>query len=294
MGNGKTIKIFLENGDVSGIQHAEIVNWTGQATSVPRIKINLLTEWEETMKPGVYFLFGIDEKTGNKAVYIGESEDVSKRIKDHLKTKDFWNEVVFFTNKDENLTKSHIGYLESRLITITSEADRYVVINQNNSNIPTLPRSDRAAMEEFINNIKILLGALGHKPLESLAAYKKINFKNDVEISNETKEIFYINQKTITASALLTSEGIVVLKGSEVGQVVAASLSNGYKEKRNELINEAIIKLEKNQLYFTKDYLFTSSSQAAGIILGYSVSGPKLWKTKAGKTLKQFEEELLK
>jgi len=35
--------------------------------------------------------------------------------------------------------------------------------------------------------------------------------------------------------------------------------------------------------------LFTSSSAAADFILGYSVSGPRTWKTKDRKTLKELE-----
>ena len=113
---GKTIRIYLNDGTVTGIRHAEIVNWTGQAISSPRTKIKMLSDWEESRKPGVYFLFGIDEESGQDAVYIGEAENVFERLQHHIANKDFWNEVIFFTNKDENLTKSHVKYLESGLI----------------------------------------------------------------------------------------------------------------------------------------------------------------------------------
>ena len=39
----------------------------------------------------------------------------------------------------------------------------------------------------------------------------------------------------------------------------------------------------------TEDILFNSSSAAADFVLGYSVSGPKTWKTKDGRTLKEIE-----
>ena len=39
-----------------------------------------------------------------------------------------------------------------------------------------------------------------------------------------------------------------------------------------------------------EDILFSSSSAAADFILGYSVSGPRTWKTKEGKTLKEIED----
>ncbi|MBF1103809.1 MAG: DUF4357 domain-containing protein [Solobacterium sp.] len=37
--------------------------------------------------------------------------------------------------------------------------------------------------------------------------------------------------------------------------------------------------------------LFSSSSAAADFILGYSVSGPRTWKTKGGRTLKELEDK---
>ena len=116
MVKGRQIKIYLADGTVSGFRHAEIMGWTGQALSVPRNRVKELADWEESQKPGVYFLFGVDADTGNDAVYIGEAEQVSNRIYQHLSGKDFWNEAICFTNKDENLTKAHVKYLESRLV----------------------------------------------------------------------------------------------------------------------------------------------------------------------------------
>ncbi|WP_416338356.1 DUF4357 domain-containing protein [Limosilactobacillus mucosae] len=41
----------------------------------------------------------------------------------------------------------------------------------------------------------------------------------------------------------------------------------------------------------TEDLLFSSSSAAADFVLGYSASGPKTWKDKNGKSLKEIETE---
>ncbi|WP_083236245.1 DUF4357 domain-containing protein [Acidaminococcus massiliensis] len=41
----------------------------------------------------------------------------------------------------------------------------------------------------------------------------------------------------------------------------------------------------------TEDLLFSSSSAAADFVLGYSVSGPRVWKNADGKSLKEIEAE---
>lgn len=94
----------MSDGTVTGIRHAEIVNWTGQAVACPRNKVSGLSGWEESQLPGVYFLFGFSDTSDKPTGYIGEAENVLIRLQDHLVKKDFWNEIIFFTNKDENLT----------------------------------------------------------------------------------------------------------------------------------------------------------------------------------------------
>ncbi|ROV57117.1 GIY-YIG nuclease family protein [Vibrio ponticus] len=292
---GRTIRIYLDDGSISGIRHAEIVNWTGQAISSPRTQVKSLSSWEESKKPGVYFLFGIDEDSGNSAVYIGEAENVLDRLQSHIANKDFWNEVVFFTSKDENLTKSHVKYLESRLVQFAKTAGRYVVLNGNEPQQPVLPRGDRDAMEEFLSNIRVLLGVIGHKALESLAQHeipKPVASPVNEDIANTSSEShFSLKIKGISAQAMLTDEGIVVLTNSEVASKIRDSLSGGYQKLRMELIETGVLLKDSDGiLRFTRDRLFTSPSQAAAIIAGYAINGRHHWRTENGKTLKEVEE----
>lgn len=295
MSIGRTIRVYLDDGSITGIKHAEIVNWTGQAISSPRKQVKALSEWEESLKPGVYFLFGVDEATGGAAVYIGEAENVYKRLQQHLADpeKDFWNEVVLFTSKDENLTKSHVKYLESQLVLLAKSASRYVLLNGNEPQISSLPRGDRDAMEEFIQNLRVLLGVIGHKALEPLSANESKD-KGDEQFSSKAPAIsenrYLLKVKGANAKAIVTNEGIVVLSGSEVSTNLRDSLSSGYKKLREQLIANSVIIEYGDKLIFSKDQLFTSPSQAAAILVGYAINGRHHWQTNSGISLKQIEE----
>lgn len=291
---GRTIKIYLDNGSVTGIKHSEIVNWSGQAMSSPRNLVKKLKDWTEAQRPGVYFLFGLDEK-GNDSVYIGESENVFERLAQHVADpkKDFWDEVVFFTSKDENLTKAHVKFLESKLTLLAMDANRYKVQNGNNPQQSKLPRGDRDAMEEFINNIRILIGAMSHKVLEpinkqQLVCGTELSDINDTQTSNND---LYLNINKINAKAILTDEGIVVKKGSEVFLNEKDSLGLTYKNMRSKLQDEGILVKNEDKLFFTKDYLFPSPSQAAAVIVGYAINGRSSWCLADGTTLKEYEEK---
>ena len=226
---GKSIRIYLKEGSVTGIKLAEVVNLTIQALSSPRNKLSDLNKYfqNQTNTQGVYFLIGIDDKTGKPKVYIGEAENVWDRLKSHAVNKDFWSEVILFTSKDDNITKSHIKYLESRLIDIAKQAERYVLENNNTPNLSSLPLPDKDAMEEFILNIKLLNGVLGHKFLENQVSYEPFIGKKptstetsengEMVISNDKLELI-LNVKNTLAKAIQTDEGIVVLEGSQVSE----------------------------------------------------------------------------
>lgn len=296
---GKSIRIFLKDGTVTGIKFGEVVNQTIQSISCPRLSIAELNKYPESKRPGVYFLFGQDEDTNEPKAYIGEAENVYERLQSHISNKDFWNEVVFFVSKDDNLTKSHVKYLESRLIQTALLIRRYKVENFNQPQLASLPMADRDAMEEFLTYIKLLIGVLGHKILEEIIkADKKIVETITISdpIQNPENESLskplelYLSMSGLKAKSVQTNEGIVVLKGSEAAKEHMNSLGFAYREIRERLVQNLQLKLIGDKLVFQDDILFDSPSAAAASILGYATNGRINWKDQNGKTLKEIEE----
>lgn len=300
MALGKSIRIYLKEGSVTGIKLAEVVNLTIQALSSPRKKLSDLNEYfqNQVNTQGVYFLIGTDDETGKPKVYIGEAENVWDRLKNHAVNKDFWSEVILFTSKDDNITKSHIKYLESRLIYITKETERYLLDNNNTPSLNSLPLPDRDSMEEFIINIKLLNGVLGHKFLENQVSFENEILTDATSIKSESgsnlnETELVLNVKNISARAIQTDEGIVVLAGSDVSE--SQSKNYGYKTLRDELINDGtIIKSKSGILIFSKKHLFASPSAAAAVIVGYSINGRRTWKDDKGRTLIEIEKSEIK
>lgn len=289
---GKSIRIYLSDGSPSGLRHVEIANWSGQAIACPRSRFSELKRWNECQRPGVYFLLEKHSTDDKNTVYIGESENVYKRLIEHDSKKDFWNEVVLFTSKDENLTKSHIKYLESRLTNITKIADRYSTENGNKPTESSLPRSDKDAMEEFIHNAKMILGTLGHKLLEPINSTinDKIDFNNESLIGHK----LYLNVNGHAAEGKQTDEGFLLLKNTEISIETTTSIPGKINEMRNKLIEDEVLIEQNSKFILTKDIILSSSSYAAALVAGTSRSGPQSWKDSSGKTLKALEESLIK
>jgi len=280
---GKTIKLFLVDGEPNGRMTCELSNWTGKAFKIPRKQIKESADREELQGTGIYILFGKSDKSGNDIAYIGEAEGIYKRLVQHLSAKDFWTEVIVFVSKDENLNKAHIKYIESRLYEIALEVNRYDLENGNCPPKPKISESDQAEMEEFISNIGLLVNTLGFK------IFDEIRKTNQTEEEKE-KSTFYIKAvKGADASGQSTNEGFVVLKDSCIANSTTNSFPKNWLKLRVNLLNEGVIVEKNDKFILTKDYLFTSPSAAAAIVLGRSANGLTEWKLKDGRMLKAIE-----
>jgi hypothetical protein len=58
---------------------------------------------------------------------------------------------------------------------------------------------------------------------------------------------------------------------------------------RQKLIDESVLIDKGDFLEFTDDYIFSSPSTAAVMVMGRNANGLTEWKSKDGKTLKEFE-----
>lgn len=297
MAIGKSIRIYLADATVSGIRYAELVNWTGQAIACPRNRLNELTKWPEAAKPGVYFLFESRFGDSKPMAYVGESENVTQRLTSHDRNKEFWNEVIIFTSKDENITKAHIKYLESALVSLSKQADRYQLENGNTPPESGLPRADRDAMEEFIVNVRMVLGVLGYPILEPILQSKHLE-ELKTPPGNESDVINPLSELTFTVNNLIakgaaTDEGFVLKKGSLLSINNTDSIPGKLANIKDRLIKDGSLKVDGNKLVATEDILLSSSTYAAAIVAGTSRSGPQSWKAVNGKTMKQIEDALL-
>ena len=284
---GKSIELFLVNGTADSIVTAELSNWNGKAIKIPRIEVAACKR-EDITQAGVYFLFCKEDDDSN-SVYIGEAENVKERLMQHLrdynseKEKYYWSTAIIFIGRD--LNKALIRYLENRFVEIARELKRYLVLTKNTYRNTVMKESQIAAMEEFIENVKVLLGALGFKVLEPLD--KPDKSKNDRSDKEQNKELKLHLERTIKdvgkieADGIRTSEGFVVLQGSHVSPIDDDTISTSLKEQRKKAnIESGILK---------EDILFSSPSYAAMFVIGKSANGLTSWETSDGRSLKDIE-----
>ena len=274
---GVKITLFLPSGDAQSFRTAQIGNWTGMALACPRSKIDDLFSREEISKAGIYFLIGTDASQNKPKAYIGEGEDVGKRLKQH-REKDFWVQVIVFISKDDNLTKSHVRFLEGALIEEATKVGRFTLENDQTSGAK-LPEADRGEMEDFLARIRQLLPVMGCDLLVPIEQTIKSNG-------------LICKIKNLTARGQRSAKGFVVYKGSQAAGSLrnSAATRGGWIIKiRNRLLEDKVLVADGDHLSFTRDYEFDSPSAAAAVVRGGNANGLTEWRTEEGKTLKVIE-----
>jgi Domain of unknown function (DUF4357) len=277
-----TIKLFLPRGDAKGLRTAEISNWTGKAIAAPRTELEELFRRDELERAGIYILTGVDPDSGLPRAYIGEAEIIRDRLKQH-RGKEFWISAIVFVSKDENLTKAHVRYLESRLLIEAEQIGRFK-LDQNQAPGSRLPESDREDMEVFLSRIRQLLPVLGSDLLIPVA---------EPGGGSQSRRMLFCRMKEAEANGYRTANGFVVLQDSTavLQERPSAKKWPNVLALRQRLIADGSLIREERVYRFTKDVEFSSPSAAAAVIEGGSANGLIEWRTKDGRVLKELDEQ---
>ncbi|QKL60729.1 GIY-YIG nuclease family protein [Ralstonia solanacearum] len=307
MSTGKSIKLFLADGTPGGIITAEIMNWTGHVLAAPRSRLADLLQRPEASRPGLYILLGEKPHGDEQLAYIGETENISERLTQHARPedkggKDFWHRVLVITSKDANLTKGHLRFVESRLISIALAANRIALENSKGTltEYGMLPEADRADMLYFIEQIRLVLPVLGLELLRETPTLPSNEVGSNV--SHSPQFVLAAPKLGITAKAQEV-DGEFVVQADSLAKATwtEKNWNNGYSKLHEQLQQHGVlVPASDGLLRFASEHAFSSASAASAVIMGRADNGRKSWKLQ-GSTLnygewqaQQLEAQLLK
>lgn len=299
----RSINIFLLDGDPSGIRVAQISMSTIQAIAFRRNQLRRVREtFPEIEGPGVYILIGADEEHQDRQLaYIGESEGIGVRLAYHNSNeagrdaKGFWTDTVVLISKDENLTKSHARYVESSLIRNLGGSIRWSIPNSKrpSDDAGKLPLQDRVDMDEFVDQTKTLVGALGwdlFREMKGRAQEATIPFTEVSQPANAGPAMFAFIGEGYAAKMVVGSSGeFVVTEGSKARGRTTSTVPKGTVALRETLLEKGILRRDGDFLVFTSSCSFSSPSAAASAVIGASANGRILWKLPDGATYGEWE-----
>ncbi len=276
----KTIQMCIFDGNPNGMIMCELSNWNGRVYKISRNDLSEFANRPDCEYTGVYFLFGKDEDNKD-TVYVGEAEKMLVRLKQHLKDYNYWNDCVVVISKDNILNKAHVKYLENKFYTLAVDAKRSSIINNTVPTCSSISEFDESMLSEFIENARLLVNTLGYK------VFNKID--TSVVEKENSDTIFHIAAaRGADAKGLIVPDGFMVIKGSKIAKNTVPSMSSNLVNLRNIMLEKNIINQE---FVFVTDYIFTSPSLAAAIVMGRNANGRTEWKNINNKSIKDIEEE---
>jgi hypothetical protein len=293
---GQSLELFFIDGSPDGMLTAEIFNWTGHVLLTPRIRLVEALKRREASHTGVYILLGYTEDSNLVRAYIGESEDVAERIRNHDANRDWWTQAVFITSTANSLNKAHVKYLESRLVEEAKRAGRMNLENGNTPPRPSLSEAAKANMEQFIDYVLSILpavrvdgflvktrGSSGNVAVEQLATS-----------SPTAKFSLTLANGEVSALAYLQNGEFVVQSGSK-GRSKWIGVEHNYQKLFDELVESGVYVEDGLFRRFAKAFAFTSPSAAGAVLNGRATAGPIAWVLESDprKTYKQWEAEQL-
>ncbi len=303
---GKQVLLYLVDGRPGGVRTAEIANWTGHVVAAPRSDVAALLARDEPRRTGVYLLLGDDPLSSQSSaarVYIGEGDEVAARLKKHATEKDWWDRVVVVTSQAQaqQLTKSQVRYLESRLITRAKASGQATLDNSTDPAFAKLSEAETANMDFFLEQLDVLLPAIGVEVFRSVESPASTPTPGPASPSG-VSPIFTLRGKKqgVEARAQLIDGQFVVLAGSTAVPAVSnkdaympstVKVYAGFEAIRSSLAQSQTLLPDGGLLRFAKNTPFTSSSTAGSIVLGRSCNGRTSWIDEYGVTFGEWEAQ---
>lgn len=291
---GRTLKLYLADGSPSGVITAELGISSVRAVVASRTALPELVKRDEAARTGVYLLVGPDpDLPGRQLVYVGEGDQVKTRLAAHDadETKEFFTRAVLIVSKDENLTKAHGRYLESRIIAAIRGAGRGKLVNGTLPPFKGLPEPEIADMERVLDEIEVLLPVLGFDVLQP--AISEVPMQRPGVSGAPT---FVADIKKARGRAVERGGEFVVLANSTALRRESEAIPQSVKDARQALIEAAVLVPDVDpELYrFAQDASFGSPSGASAAIAGRSDNGKQTWRVEGdGRSYGSWRESVI-
>lgn len=220
----------------------------------------------------VYFLFSVAEES---SVYIGQSVNGIKRIKSHLREKDFWQFGILFVTDNNSFDKLSIDYLEYYFIQAFAKT-QYSLENHDLRTIaPNVNVFNLSTLNSFASQTQFLLEAMG------------ISFEPSTSTNEEISEVESFQARSPHQASIKLQDGRFIL---QTNSIIKAPLDHTKKwsdggnfhkrlqRRYTQLIESGkAVKIDEMTAKLVDNVEFTSPSTPAELCTGRAQNGWLFW-----------------
>ena len=262
---------------------SRIISCENQVTElfvIDRADKNFVSEnSKELNKPALYILCNRDKKQ----LYVGETDDSLKRLKNH-EAKDFWTEAIVFHSTTDTLSTTEVKWLEAKTYETLAELGYYDLSqNKQKPQSPPLKKNQIYTLEPIFEEAKNYICAAGFD----------IFLKGEKDKQQEEESLISCTlSRNADAKGLFNPQdgSLIVLKGSKINPEMVKKASPQIVAKRIKDIAKYAKKSGK-ELIVTQDVIFNSPSGAAVFCCGGSANGWIEWKDANNNKLEIYKKK---
>ncbi|SNU05361.1 GIY-YIG catalytic domain-containing protein [Prevotellaceae bacterium MN60] len=262
---------------------SRIISCENQVTElfvIDRADKNFVSEnSKELNKPALYILCNRDKKQ----LYVGETDDSLKRLKNH-EAKDFWTEAIVFHSTTDTLSTTEVKWLEAKTYETLAELGYYDLSqNKQKPQSPPLKKNQIYTLEPIFEEAKNYICAAGFD----------IFLKGEKDKQQEEESLISCTlSRNADAKGLFNPQdgSLIVLKGSKINPEMVKKASPQIVAKRIKDIAKYAKKSGK-ELIVTQDVRFNSPSGAAVFCCGGSANGWIEWKDASNNKLEIYKKK---
>ena len=174
-------------------------NQVSELFVIERADKDFISQSEEDLKkPALYILINRDLKK----LYVGETENSFKRLKNH-EVKDFWTEAIVFHLTNDYLTATDVRLLEAKTYEVLANLGYYDLSeNKQVPKYPKLKRHQLFSLEPLFDEAKAYICAAGFDIF--------LRGKETQEKEQDRDEVFYLTDKPSVAGYYSSIQGSII------------------------------------------------------------------------------------
>ena len=236
---------------------------------------------------GIYLLLGQDDE-GNNSIYIGETDNIDRRIYHHTKdeNKNFADTIITISSYTrERISKDELHYIERKLINLFNASD-YKVENGNSGQGKELSPFDKLQIADDLEFILLALESFGVK-LENTELISNSRSTTSINRERTDIEIYCDTYKgEYRILGILHPDNSVTIKGSQEFEIPMSrktkgdrhNLSYAVKYAKNSETIDFVGDIETYKVIYIKDSWYKSPSGSSILIRSGTSNGWMNWK----------------
>ena len=243
---------------------------------------------------GVYVLYG------QQHIYVGKTNQGLDRIKQHDRSKDFWQVAVLFLSAafDEEI----IAGLEAETIAHMQQHSQFVLENKQIPQHQYAHKQTEINVKEWLQQLQNVLGFLARNPVAlaqtQMAAMPADNKQKEwvqgqvaqqqsqVNLSTTEPELVFTLRSGDARMVQLPDERVKLLRGAKINiNSTYASIIASTKHLYEILLKHGLINKDTGELLC--DMTFSCASAAGRFVLGRACSGLEEWRDAQGRSFKE-------